>query len=110
MPRKSNLAIAQAAAMPKTALSGTAIAATMSVSRIADRASGLPSAATAAPTPSASASAKTADERREQDDREQREHDADEQRPNPGGLGGRRARPGAARRQGELSHRAATRR
>ena len=35
LPRKSNLAIAQAAARPKTGLSGTAIAATSSVSRIA---------------------------------------------------------------------------
>ena len=40
LPRKSNLVIAQAAAMPKTALAGTVSAATSSVSQIAERASG----------------------------------------------------------------------
>ena len=45
LPRKSNLAIAQAAATPKTRFSGTAIAAASSVSRIAERASGSASAA-----------------------------------------------------------------
>ena len=51
LPRKSNLAIAQAAAMPKTALSGTAMAATRSVSLMAASASRSPSALDAAPTP-----------------------------------------------------------
>ena len=41
LPRKSNLAIAQAAATPNTRLSGTAIAAVSSVSRIADERVGL---------------------------------------------------------------------
>ena len=40
LPRKSNLAIDHAAAMPKTRLSGTAIAAASSVSLIAETASG----------------------------------------------------------------------
>ena len=39
-PRKSNLAMAQAAATPNTAFRGTEIAATSSVSRIAARATG----------------------------------------------------------------------
>src|SRR5262245_53378857 len=39
-PRKSNFAMAQAAAMPKTQLSGTATAAVRSVNRIAETASG----------------------------------------------------------------------
>src|SRR5690606_40450443 len=60
LPRKSNLAIAQAAAMPKTALRGTAIAAVMRVRRIAETASGLASVAAAARQPSRSASVKTA--------------------------------------------------
>ena len=45
LPRKSNLAIAQAAATPKTRLSGTEIAAAISVSLIAESASGSASAA-----------------------------------------------------------------
>ena len=45
LPRKSNLAIAQAAAMPKTALSGTAMAATRRVSLMAASASRSPSEA-----------------------------------------------------------------
>ena len=40
LPRKSNFAIAQAAATPNTAFSGTEIAATSSVSRIAASAVG----------------------------------------------------------------------
>ena len=40
VPRNSNLAMAQAAATPKTRLSGTAMAATSSVSLIAAKASG----------------------------------------------------------------------
>ena len=40
LPRNSNLAIAHAAASPKTRLSGTEMAAAMSVSLIADTASG----------------------------------------------------------------------
>jgi hypothetical protein len=46
LPRKSNLAIAQAAITPNTRLSVTEIAATSSVSLIADSASGSASAAT----------------------------------------------------------------
>ena len=45
LPLNSNLAIAQAAATPKTRLAGTAIAATISVSWIAASASGSVSAA-----------------------------------------------------------------
>ena len=45
LPRKSNLAIAQAAITPKTRLRPTEIAATSSVSLIADSASGSASAA-----------------------------------------------------------------
>ena len=45
-PRKSNFAIAHAAATPKAAFSGTEIAATRSVSRIAARAIGSTIAAT----------------------------------------------------------------
>ena len=45
LPLNSNLAIAQAAATPKTRLAGTEIAATSSVSRIAASASLSPSAA-----------------------------------------------------------------
>ena len=44
LPRKSNLAIAQAAITPNTRLRVTEIAATSSVSRIADSASGSASA------------------------------------------------------------------
>ena len=40
LPRKSNLVIAHAAAMPKRALAGTVSAATRTVSQIADSASG----------------------------------------------------------------------
>ncbi len=60
LPLNSNLAIAQAAATPKAALSGTATAATTSVSLIADSTSGLAKDATASPTPLASAWVKTA--------------------------------------------------
>ena len=60
LPRKSNLAMAQAAAMPKTAFSGTAMAAVSRVSRIAERASGSCRVAAAKATPCFSASAKTA--------------------------------------------------
>ena len=41
LPLNSNLAIAQAAATPNTRLSGTAMAATSSVSRIADQRVGI---------------------------------------------------------------------
>ena len=44
LPLKSNLAIAHAAAMPKTRFAGTAIAATSSVSCNADIVSGIDSA------------------------------------------------------------------
>jgi hypothetical protein len=46
LPGNSNLAMAQAAATPKTRLSGTEIAAASSVSLIADKASGSTSAVT----------------------------------------------------------------
>ena len=59
LPLNSNLAIAQAAATPKTRLSGTEIAATRSVRRIADSVSGSASAAPNGPKPSSSALAKT---------------------------------------------------
>ena len=60
LPLKSNLAIAQAAARPKTRLSGTAIAATSSVSRIAAQRVGLGDRRRRTPpTPSRSASTKT---------------------------------------------------
>src|SRR4051794_8995527 len=51
LPLNSNLAIAQAAQTPKTRLSGTEIAATSSVSRIADSVSGSPSVSITRPTP-----------------------------------------------------------
>ena len=59
LPRKSNLVIAQAAAIPKTALSGTAMAATISVSRIAAWASVECRLCTETAHPWRSASAKT---------------------------------------------------
>ena len=59
LPRKSNLVMNQAAATPNTAFSGTASAATSSVSLIAEAASGLESEATAATAPLRNASAKT---------------------------------------------------
>ena len=94
LPRKSNLAIAQAAAMPKTALSGTAIAATIRVSRIAERASGLPKAAErgararrAAPRRRPRRAARTAGRARSA------EHARGQRPAHPGGLAGHR-RPG----------------
>ena len=51
LPLNSNLAIAHAAATPKIRFSGTEIAATSSVSRIADCVSGSASAAPNAPNP-----------------------------------------------------------
>jgi hypothetical protein len=59
LPRKSNFAIAQAAAMPKIMLSGTVIAATNSVSCTAASASGSETAAKYAPKPLESASTNT---------------------------------------------------
>ena len=59
LPRKSNLVTNQAAAMPKTAFSGTAIAVISRVRRIADCASRLARLATAAAQPRDRASAKT---------------------------------------------------
>jgi hypothetical protein len=60
LPRKSNLAIAHAAAMPNTRLRGTAITAASSVSRIADHASGSLTAAAYTAQPFLSASKNTA--------------------------------------------------
>ncbi len=60
LPRQSNLVIAQAAAMPKAAFSGTTMAATVSVSQIADCASGSDSEASAKAQPRRSASSNTA--------------------------------------------------
>src|SRR6202048_2951308 len=59
LPRKSNLAIAQAATTPNTRLRPTEIAATLSVSLIADSASGSDSAEKYAPTPLENACANT---------------------------------------------------
>src|SRR3979490_1180095 len=59
LPRKSNLAIAQAATIPNTRLRLTEIAATNSVSLIADSASGSDSAEKYAPTPLEKACANT---------------------------------------------------
>src|ERR1700722_7090219 len=59
LPRNSNLAIAQAAATPKTKLNGTAMAATTSVNLTAAQAMGSAIAAMYAPTPLASACANT---------------------------------------------------
>ncbi len=56
LPRNSNLAMAHAAATPNTTLSGTAIAATLSVSVMADSASGSASAAQYTSRPLRSAS------------------------------------------------------
>src|SRR4051794_27767328 len=58
-PLNSNLPMAQAAATPTTRLKGTAIAATSSVRRIAESASGSASAAMSAPRPCRNASMKT---------------------------------------------------
>src|SRR5690606_35921238 len=60
LPLNSNLAIAHAAAMPKTRLSGTAMAVTRRVSLIAAQASGSTSAARYSPAPLRKASTKTA--------------------------------------------------
>ena len=60
LPRQSNLVIAQAAAMPKAAFKGTTMAATISVSQMADCASGSDSEARAKAQPRRSASSKTA--------------------------------------------------
>src|SRR5205823_3449334 len=59
LPRKSNLAIAQAAATPKRRFAGTAITAATNVSRIAASASGSTIAATYTPNPLRSAEKKT---------------------------------------------------
>jgi len=59
LPRNSNLAMAQAATTPNTRFNGTAMAATSSVSRIADHASGSTSAATYVCQPLRSASMNT---------------------------------------------------
>src|SRR5665811_642880 len=59
LPRKSNLAIAQAATKPNTRLRLTEIAATNSVSLIADSASGSDSAEKYVPTPLEKACANT---------------------------------------------------
>ena len=63
MPGNSNLAIAQAAATPNTRLSGTAMAATSSVSRIAASASGSPKRRKKRRRPCRSASTKTMTQR-----------------------------------------------
>jgi hypothetical protein len=60
LPAKLNLAIAQAAAKPKTRLRGTAILAAIRVSLIAARASGSSKLAKYAPRPFSSAAEKTA--------------------------------------------------
>ena len=96
MPRKSNLAIAQAAAMPKTALSGTAMAAMISVSRIADRASGLPSELERRGGALGQRLGEDRDERREEQDGEQRQHAAGQHPAQPVGLGGDGADAAAA--------------
>src|SRR6266550_8255244 len=59
LPRKSNFAIAQAAATPNNRFAGTAIAAASSVSRIAASASGSTIAAAYTPNPLRSAEKKT---------------------------------------------------
>jgi hypothetical protein len=60
LPLNSNLAIAQAAATPKTRFRGTAMAATASVSRIAASVSGSFNAKRNSPAPLRNASMKTA--------------------------------------------------
>lgn len=60
LPLNSNLAIAHAAAIPKTTLSGTAMAATVNVSLMAAHASGSTSAAIYSDIPLRKASTKTA--------------------------------------------------
>src|SRR4051794_19811126 len=60
LPRKSNLAMAHAAATPKNKFAGTAITAASSVSRIADHASGSVIARAYAAQPLRSASKNTA--------------------------------------------------
>ena len=73
LPLNSNLAIAQAAATPKTRLSGTAIAATSSVRRIADGVSGSPSACGIGTEALAKASSEDDDQRQQQEDAEEGE-------------------------------------
>ena len=87
LPRKSNLAIAQAAATPKTALSGTAMAAAISVSWIAARTSGLAKEATASAKPFGQRLREDRDQRREEDEREHAEHGRDQRDPQPVGFG-----------------------
>src|SRR5258706_11878345 len=60
LPRKSNLAIAQAAAMPNTRFDGTEIAAVSSVSLMDDSASGSVNEAKNSPSPRRNASVNTA--------------------------------------------------
>ena len=78
MPLNSNLAIAQAAARPKTRLSGTAIAATSSVSRIAASASGSPKRREIGAEPVAERLDEDDDQRQQQEEREEGDGDADQ--------------------------------
>ena len=86
LPLNSNLAIAQAAATPKTRLSGTAIAATSSVSRIADSVSGSASASTKAPTPFAKRLGEDEDQRQQQEQRQEGEGERHQHAAAPAGA------------------------
>ena len=78
LPRNSNLAIAQAAARPKTRLSGTAIAATSSVSRIAASASGSVSAGEIGAEALGAAPRRRRRQRQQQEQAEERERGRDQ--------------------------------
>ena len=79
LPRNSNLAIAQAADKPKTRLSGTAMAATRSVRRIADCVSGVgESWRRRRRAPRRSASAKTAKQRQHEEQRQEATDERDQ--------------------------------
>ena len=99
LPLKSNLAIAHAAARPKTALSGIAIAAVMSVSRIAACESGSFERLERGGKALGERLGEDRAEREDDEERQHREHDGDEEDADPARLGGDRA---GARHRGRL--------
>ncbi len=86
LPLNSNLAIAQAAEMPKTRLSGTEIAATSSVRRIAERVSGSASASRVGADALGQRLVEDDDQRQEQEDAEEGEGHRHQQPPAPAGF------------------------
>ena len=81
LPRKSNLAIAHAAHIPNTRLKGTAIAATVSVSRSADCASGLIKCREIGRKPAAERFSEDGDEGQEEKQQEKQNGNSDSDRP-----------------------------